>query len=1124
MERPLSNEEMMEAMIRQEQEDMTPKERVQVKRMSKPVPKPSKSELDETYYQSRNENRVRVYEHLKRKGFSNAAIAGIMANIEVETGGSFDPFQRQTATGDPRRAKMAGTGYGLFQLDKAGKRKDYEEWLEENKKDPSAMSYSDTLEAQLDYMADSIFKKGKYRDRVGPGNADDVKEYIETSNDPAQIALEFSNKWERAGSAHNARRMSKAESILNEINQGQLNRNFMKKLFGSYNEGGMAKQMELFEDGGLLDEGGTTDPVSGNDVPAGSLQKEVRDDIPAQLSEGEFVMPADVVRYHGLDKMMALRDEAKAGLARMEAMGQMGNAEEATIPDGVPFGIEDLELEDEPMQFNVGGVVPGVTTQASQFQATPTGFVGIQQTAPIEQRLASPYAIQQPAATAGQAPLTYAQVLPEVIRETREYVNDQGQIMYVPFINGQVMQGFVIPEGYKPRTDAAQQPAVPQPVQPTAAPAPAPSDDNGAGQPSAPAATTVFGGKSSNGRIVGGTAYEISYDSSGKTLPGVLGALTGGFNRVTLTDPQGRQATMSRDLYNTLKEDRTSSNTVDVLNKLFDYTEAANTQVTQTSGYEPGFFGFGSNRKELESSAAKAIYEDLGLEYKDQPLAEALLVQAEAKQEQVAVPTVRPAAVSAEGPVGPEGVPLTSGAVAPDFVTRPDIAPTPEGPIYPTAETVRPGEVTFTPRMTPFTGPQSEILERRQSPVVPAIMTRPTGEMMTLPQPKPTQAELQDYLYGGPRVEDITGLSTVKTPEMAARLGQDPTAAGVTLSPLERTMLDERVDEPRYPVMETYQHRLLPTMVTRPTGETIPLPTSAADIRGFREQEAQRRQTLKALGMDQQIPTADVPPEPPVADEVAPVITPRGFTTVETEKERMERTGEGMPVNEAIRIGDVARDKVTEARQRDASQYARDVRAGKYDEDFAAMDRAREERNLQRNTGSNKVGTDIRGTYGDDVAKRVRDDQGTVSRVNTETGQISYDSSHDWSKPTQTNANRVTSTKNEETASSRTAKIVCTAMNDAYGFGAFRQTVWLQQSKNLDPAYQKGYHRIFKPLIKVAYSNTKWYNKLLRSTLEGIARRRTADIWLQKKGKRHPIGAVERAILEPICYIVGKIK
>ena len=40
----------------------------------------------------------------------------------------------------------------------------------------------------------------------------------------------------------------------------------------------------VFAEGGLKDEGGTVDPVSGNEVPAGSTKKEVRDDIPAQLS------------------------------------------------------------------------------------------------------------------------------------------------------------------------------------------------------------------------------------------------------------------------------------------------------------------------------------------------------------------------------------------------------------------------------------------------------------------------------------------------------------------------------------------------------------------------------------------------------------------------------------------------------------------------------------------------------------------------------------------------------------------------------------------------------------------------------------------------------------------------
>ena len=133
----------------------------------------------------------------------------------------------------------------------------------------------------------------------------------------------------------------------------------------------LSNQMEMFEDGGLKDEGGMIDEVSGNDVPSGSTREEVRDDIPAQLSEGEFVFPADVVRYIGLEKLMEIRQQAKQGLKQMEAMGQMGNSDEATMPDDLPFDETDLDTDDNTMPFdetdldteddleyNIGGVVP----------------------------------------------------------------------------------------------------------------------------------------------------------------------------------------------------------------------------------------------------------------------------------------------------------------------------------------------------------------------------------------------------------------------------------------------------------------------------------------------------------------------------------------------------------------------------------------------------------------------------------------------------------------------------------------------------------------------------------------------------------------------------------------------
>ncbi len=99
----------------------------------------------------------------------------------------------------------------------------------------------------------------------------------------------------------------------------------------------------------------------------------------------------------------------------------------------------------------------------------------------------------------------------------------------------------------------------------------------------------------------------------------------------------------------------------------------------------------------------------------------------------------------------------------------------------------------------------------------------------------------------------------------------------------------------------------------------------------------------------------------------------------------------------------------------------------------------------------------------------------------------------------------------------RGGKIVCTMMNDSYGFGSFRNKIWLKHSKDLAPEYQIGYHKIFLPLVKLSKTN-----KVLKKTLEHIAVHRTIDIRQEARGKMHLLGRVYRKILEPICYIVGK--
>ena len=104
-----------------------------------------------------------------------------------------------------------------------------------------------------------------------------------------------------------------------------------------FNKGGavMNEQMEMafMQEGGLKDDGMGQDPVSGNEVPSGSMASEVRDDISAQLSEGEYVVPADVVRYLGVKHFEDLRDKAKQGLQSMEANGRIGGE---PVPVGGP--------------------------------------------------------------------------------------------------------------------------------------------------------------------------------------------------------------------------------------------------------------------------------------------------------------------------------------------------------------------------------------------------------------------------------------------------------------------------------------------------------------------------------------------------------------------------------------------------------------------------------------------------------------------------------------------------------------------------------------------------------------------------------------------------------------------
>ena len=93
----------------------------------------------------------------------------------------------------------------------------------------------------------------------------------------------------------------------------------------------------------------------------------------------------------------------------------------------------------------------------------------------------------------------------------------------------------------------------------------------------------------------------------------------------------------------------------------------------------------------------------------------------------------------------------------------------------------------------------------------------------------------------------------------------------------------------------------------------------------------------------------------------------------------------------------------------------------------------------------------------------------------------------------------------------------------ALGVGAVTTgpKTWSTPPGAISPEYQKGYHKIFLPLVN--YAKQKGFtNKIVKKVLEHIAVHRTIDIRQEARGKRHMLGRIYRKVLEPICYWVGR--
>jgi len=119
-------------------------------------------------------SKQQIIDHLKDKGYSKEAIAGIVGNIDVETGGSFDYKQKElNAKGKPKKDGAEG----LFQFDFM--KPHYETWRKNNKK-------KDSIESQIDFMDEVVKGKvdmlgtqerailGEFLFKPGHGRAEDI--------------------------------------------------------------------------------------------------------------------------------------------------------------------------------------------------------------------------------------------------------------------------------------------------------------------------------------------------------------------------------------------------------------------------------------------------------------------------------------------------------------------------------------------------------------------------------------------------------------------------------------------------------------------------------------------------------------------------------------------------------------------------------------------------------------------------------------------------------------------------------------------------------------------------------------------------------------------------------------
>ena len=113
-----------------------------------------------------------------------------------------------------------------------------------------------------------------------------------------------------------------------------------------------------FDEGGTADfDGKKEEEDDEGDPPPLAKPEEVADDIPAMLSEGEYVLPANVVRYLGLERIIDMHRQVLSEIQQMEDLGMIQNVDKNGEPEEDDKEMKFLEPEEGKEAVSKGTLI-----------------------------------------------------------------------------------------------------------------------------------------------------------------------------------------------------------------------------------------------------------------------------------------------------------------------------------------------------------------------------------------------------------------------------------------------------------------------------------------------------------------------------------------------------------------------------------------------------------------------------------------------------------------------------------------------------------------------------------------------------------------------------------------------